>query len=228
MEVSGSGFGLKIITDKPLIGEYKLDTYYQPPRYVAPDTSVSDLGCYKLPYDWASDNLVKGAFHTFTNRLMTRELCSSTCTEKGAAYSAIRDTSCYCGATLNPGPGYYAPSDTCTRRCGGNSSEICGDYFSLSIQNLKTVPKPIDTVVYRGCIADGTPRVLNSTWTFSRTGLTVDFCADIARKAGKKLFGLEYGTDCYVGDSLLSATASSKCTMPASGKYSWMPPLFQC
>lgn len=198
-----------------------MDTYYQGPAFVAPDTSVTDLGCYKLPYEWQSDNLVKGAFHTFTSKSMTRGLCSSTCADKGAAYSATRDTSCYCGAALNPGPGYFAPSDICTRRCGGNSSEICGDFYSLSVQNLKPVPMPVDTVVDRGCIAEGTPRVLNSTGMYSARGMTVSLCADTARQAGKRLFGLQNGDQCYVGDSLLSANASDKCTMPASGKLAY-------
>lgn len=169
--------------------------------------------------------MIKGAVHTFTDKSMTREKCSSTCSEKNATYSAVRDTSCYCGTTLKTGPGFFAPSDMCTRRCGGDSSQICGDYFSMSVTNSKPLPKPIDTVEYRGCVSDGTPRVLNSTWTFSRTQMTPEFCADVARKAGKKVFAVEYGTDCFVGDTLLSPKASSKCSTPCSGEWIMM---FRC
>lgn len=200
------------------IGEFKLLTYYQPPAFVAHVTSATDLGCYKFAHDWAMDPLVQNASYTFTSKSMTRSLCSSTCSEKGASFAATRDTSCYCNTALNPGPGYFAPSDMCTRPCGGNSSEICGDLYAVNIQNLRPVAMPVDSVVYRGCIADGTPRVLNATGTYSARGMTVDLCAATARQAGKRLFGLENGNECYVGDSLLSVKPSEKCTVPASGK----------
>lgn len=213
-----------------------MDTYYQASKYITPDTTSYDLGCYKLPYDWASDNLIKGASHSFTSGSMTRDLCSQTCVGKGASYSAVRDTTCYCGNTLSPGPGYYVPADMCTRKCGGNSNEICGDYYLLSVGNLAnyrpsggaptptssatptSVPSPTSTPVYRGCVADGVPRVLNSSWTYSANAMTPAFCADIARQAGKKLFAIQYGTECFVGDSLLSANPSSQCTVPCSGE----------
>jgi hypothetical protein len=199
-------------------GEYKLDTYYQPARFIVPDTYSSDLGCYKLPYDWASDNIIKGATYTLIDKAMTREKCSSTCSAKNATYSAIRDNTCYCGVNLKTGSGYYAPAETCTRPCAGNSSQICGDYFSLSVFNLKPLPKPMDTVEYRGCVTDGAPRILGSTWVHSYTTMTPEYCADVARKAGKKVFGLESGIECFIGDALLSANASTKCSTPCSGE----------
>lgn len=162
--------------------------------------------------------MIRSALHTFADRSMTQEKCAAVCIEKEAAYSAIRDNTCYCGATLQTGPGFFAPPEMCARPCGGNSSQVCGDYYAMSVTNLKPIPKPVDEVLYRGCVSDGTTRVLNSTWTFSRTGMTPDFCADIARKAGKKVFGVEFGTDCFVGDALSKATASSKCSMACSGK----------
>ena len=117
-------------------GQYRQDVYYQEAQYVGSDPKVYDLGCYKLPYDWQSDNLVKGATYSFTSSSMTRDVCSQACLQKSAAYSAVRDTSCYCGPNLTTGPGFYVPNDMCTRKCGGNSSEICGDYYLMSIGNL--------------------------------------------------------------------------------------------
>ncbi|KAJ9098763.1 hypothetical protein QFC21_004411 [Naganishia friedmannii] len=217
-------------------GQYKQETYYQPAKYITPDTTSYDLGCYQLPYDWQSDNLVKGASYSFTSSSMTRDLCSSTCVSKGAAYSAVRDTSCYCGTNFKTGPGFYVPSDMCTRKCGG-SNEICGDYYLLSVGNLanykpggasasptSATPTPttapvdpaVATYVSRGCIADGMPRVLNATWTYSANGMNPAMCADIARKAGRKLFGIEYGGECYVGDQLLSYTQATDCSTPCT------------
>jgi hypothetical protein len=217
-------------------GQYKQETYYQPAKYITPDTTSYDLGCYQLPYDWQSDNLVKGASYSFTSTSMTRDLCSSTCVSKGAAYSAVRDTTCYCGTNFKTGPGFYVPNDMCTRKCGG-SNEICGDYYLLSVGNLanykpggasasssSATPTPtstpvnpaVATYVSRGCIADGIPRVLNATSTYSPTGMNPSVCADIARKAGRKLFGIEYGGECYVGDQLLSYTQATDCSTPCT------------
>lgn len=169
---------------------------------------------------------------------MTRDLCSSTCVSKGAAYSAVRDTTCYCGTNFKTGPGFYVPNDMCTRKCGG-SNEICGDYYLLSVGNLanykpagasnsptssSATPTPttapvdpaVATYVSRGCIADAMPRVLNATSTYSATGMNPSVCADIARKAGRKLFGIEYGGECYVGDQLLSYNEATDCSTPCT------------
>ncbi|KAJ9091081.1 hypothetical protein QFC19_009255 [Naganishia cerealis] len=211
------------------------ETFYQAAKYVTPDTTSYDLGCYQLPNDWQSDNLVKGATYSFTSNSMTRDLCSQTCVSKGAAYSAVRDTSCYCGTNFKTGPGFYVPNDMCTRKCGGNANQICGDYYLLSVGNLAnykggtgnsptstsasatpTAADPVATYVSRGCFADGSPRVLNTTSTYSFNGMSPSACADIARKAGRKLFGIEYGGECYVGDTLLSNTPATDCSTPCT------------
>lgn len=64
------------------------------------------------------------------------------------------------------------------------------------------------------------PRVLNATSTYSPTDMTPAFCAKIARDAGKKMFALEFGGDCYVGDSLSADVASTSCTTPCTGESS--------
>lgn len=137
---------------------------------------------------------------------------------------------------MTPGPGFYVPADMCTRKCGG-SNEICGDYYLMSIGNLanykssgttpsqtapatstSAVPTPTSTPVYRGCVGDGVPRVLNSSWTYSASEMSPAFCANIARQAGRKLFAIENGGECFVGDSLSSANPSTKCNTPCTGK----------
>lgn len=63
------------------------------------------------------------------------------------------------------------------------------------------------------------PRVLNATSTYSPSDMTPALCAKIARDAGKKMFGLEFGGDCYVGDTLSADVASTSCTTPCTGEY---------
>lgn len=48
--------------------------------------------------------------------------------------------------------------------------------------------------------------------------MTPDFCYNIAKRSGKKLFGVESGTECFIGDVLVSNKTMTGCTTPCSGK----------
>ncbi|KAJ9110132.1 hypothetical protein QFC19_001803 [Naganishia cerealis] len=205
-------------------GQYRQDVYYQAPQYVTPDTSIYDLGCYKLPYDWASDNLVKSATYSFTSTGMTRDVCSQACIEKSAAYSAVRDTSCYCGPSLVTGPGFYVPGDMCTRKCGGNSTEICGDYYMLSVGNLanyqgKIVNNSPSNIGYRGCYQEGNGKLALQGYSFTSGSMTVPLCKSYCNQLGYSMAGLRNGNQCYCdstfnGGSLLP---DSQCSTPCAG-----------
>ena len=205
-------------------GQYRQDVYYQEAQYVGSDPKVYDLGCYKLPYDWQSDNLVKGATYSFTSSSMTRDVCSQACLQKSAAYSAVRDTSCYCGPNLTTGPGFYVPNDMCTRKCGGNSSEICGDYYLMSIGNLANYDEDlVDTsppnIGYRGCFQEGNGKLALQGFTTSSSSMTVPLCKSYCNQLGYTLAGLRNGNQCYC-DSVFNGgqmLPDSQCSMPCAG-----------
>jgi hypothetical protein len=48
--------------------------------------------------------------------------------------------------------------------------------------------------------------------------MTPDFCYNIAKQAGKKLFGIQGGIECFVGDSLITNKTATGCNTPCSGK----------
>lgn len=49
--------------------------------------------------------------------------------------------------------------------------------------------------------------------------MTPDFCYNIAKQAGKKLFGIEDGIECFVGDALVTNKTVTGCNTPCSGKF---------
>lgn len=206
------------------LGQYRQDTYYQAPQYVTPDTSLYDLGCYKLPYDWASDNLVKSATYSFVSSAMTRDVCSQACILKSSAYSAVRDTSCYCGPSLTTGPGFYVPGDMCTRKCGGNSTEICGDYYMLSVGNLanyqgKIVDNSPSNMGYRGCYQEGNGKLALQGYSTSSNSMTVPMCKSYCNQLGYTMAGLRNGNQCYC-DSVFNGgqlLPDSQCSTPCAG-----------
>lgn len=191
---------------------------------MTPDTSVYDLGCYKLPYDWASDNLIKSATYSFTSSSMTRDVCSQACIQKGSAYSAVRDTSCYCGPSLTTGPGFYVPGDMCTRPCGGNSTEICGDYYMLSVGNLanyqgKIVNNSPANLGYQGCFQEGNGKLALQGYSTSSSSMTVPMCKSYCNQLGYTMAGLRNGNQCYC-DSVFNGgqlLPDSQCSTPCAG-----------
>ncbi|ETN46347.1 uncharacterized protein HMPREF1541_00531 [Cyphellophora europaea CBS 101466] len=74
-----------------------------------------------------------------------------------------------------------------------------------------------------GCVTDpfpSTPRVLSGPFTYSSTNMSTALCSTFCRNYA--LFGLEYGAECYCGNTLSSSSApapstSTGCAMPCSG-----------
>ena len=88
---------------------------------------------------------------------------------------------------------------------------------------------------FLGCAFDGSStRTLQGAST-SGSGITIEACAAFAQKgnsgAGYRYFGVEFGSECYVGNTLMlsgeiltetSNPPSSSCNMKCSGKDSQM------
>lgn len=174
--------------------------------------------------------------------------CQTYCNSHGYRLSGVEyGTECYCGNTItnsaNTG-NLIGGFDRCTWLCSGTiarengTQEVCGGYAAISIYNntdplfgkTSSQPYPGD---YLGCATDGTPtRALQGAST-SGSGMTVDLCAAFAQKgnngAGYKYFGVEYSSECYVGNTLMPSSRiltgtsdppSSSCNMKCSGKDS--------
>jgi len=68
---------------------------------------------------------------------------------------------------------------------------------------------------HRGCFADGLPRDLP---VYLGSGFNVETCGERAVAAGYAYFGLQYGSECWVGSTFGRYGMGSGCTMACSSK----------
>lgn len=116
------------------------------------------------------------------------------------------------------------------------TQEVCGGYAFLSVYNNTdpgfSPPGSGSSPGYVGCFAEGADgRTLRGASTSSAGGMTVEACEAFAREgnsgAGYRYAGVEYGSQCYVGNSIIppaaaalndtSSPPSSQCDMACSG-----------
>ncbi len=82
---------------------------------------------------------------------------------------------------------------------------------------------PATSIALLGCWKEFiNPRALNDDFTEDPINMSVDLCAQRAQKLNYRLFGLEYGQQCLMGDYNQDfqsvQTDDSKCFMPCKGK----------
>ncbi|KAK5193940.1 hypothetical protein LTR99_005830 [Exophiala xenobiotica] len=75
------------------------------------------------------------------------------------------------------------------------------------------------TATYQGCYMDGTgARSLSGASTKNSTGMSTATCAAYCQYQGYSVFGTEYSSECYCGNSISAATTDqSDCAMVCSG-----------
>ena len=82
-------------------------------------------------FDDAKDRVLKEYF--FSSKDMTIDMCLSACRSKGFRYSGLQwSIECYCGE--EPVNGFeFAWLGKCSHRCAGNSNQICGGSYAMSV-----------------------------------------------------------------------------------------------
>jgi hypothetical protein len=135
---------------------------------------------------------------------MTVEKCTSLCASKSFSIAGVEyGTECYCGNSLVNGLG--AASTQCTSTCGGSKSEICGGSWTLSLfkssgaPSAPSQPAPV-TWKKTGCVSDGSARALTGYYLSSQS-MTVEICTSACASKGFTKAGLEFGTECFCGNS---------------------------
>lgn len=209
-------------------------------------TQQKYLGCFN---DTTGGTRALDGQHT-SAASMDVPTCQKYCNSHGYRLSGVEyGTECYCGDTIansaNTG-NLIGGFDRCTWLCGGTiarqngTQEVCGGYAAISIYNntglaaggTSSQPFPSD---YLGCATDrSSTRTLQGAAS-SGSGMTVEACAAFAQKgnsgAGYKYFGVEYGSECYVGNTLMPSgkiltettdPPSSSCDMKCAGNDSQM------
>ncbi|KAI9776670.1 MAG: hypothetical protein M1835_005454, partial [Candelina submexicana] len=154
----------------------------------------------------------------------TIESCAAACLAYsyfGTEYGA----ECYCGNALSAGS-IPATDNGCSMTCAGNSSEYCGGGNRLNMyrkssttsttggSSASATPTPhgpaivqtIGAYTFQGCYSEATnTRALSDKYLGSAT-MTLDLCATTC--AGYTYFGVEYGQECYCGNTLGAGSAS--------------------
>jgi hypothetical protein len=128
------------------------------------------------------------------------------------------------------------PESDCNMICRGDTTEFCGGGSRLSVWSVTAPSSPgsgsttslvtsaaaTPTVaggLYVGCVSEVSGRVLTAD-SNSVSTQSLELCAQRAADKNYRYFGLEYSSECYLGDSLSPASIplpQSKCNMPCSG-----------
>ncbi|KAK0750306.1 WSC domain-containing protein, partial [Schizothecium vesticola] len=151
------------------------------------------------------------------NDQMTIEACAAFCSTEpffGLQYGR----ECYCGITAAPAS-LQIPDSQCSFPCAGNPAQKCGAGMRLDVYtNDAYVPYAPPVIVgapYLGCFADGTPRALPER-LLSTADMTIAKCS--THCAGYQYFGIEYGRECFCGDSAPTVPVpESECDKPCAG-----------
>lgn len=160
---------------------------------------------------------------------MTAAKCQANCA--GFEYFGVEyGRECYCG---NDAPTQTAPETDCSFPCAGSDAEFCGAGNRLNVYKRTAASSPTTpsstsptaspaaaaaSFVYRGCYSDsGNARSLAGRASYD-DAMTVEKCA--AACASYSLFGVEYGSQCFCGTELATASEArpeAECAMPCGG-----------
>ncbi|KAJ7583869.1 hypothetical protein C8J56DRAFT_1054387 [Mycena floridula] len=163
----------------------------------------------------------------------TVESCIASCSAQNFTVAGLEfSDECYCGNRLINGAALANPT-SCNMGCAGASTEACGGPGRLSVYSTTSdfpvlpVPTPLTTNLpgdwtYKGCYADTNDRILThqNIWP---TNNTVEACINQCDTFGYTAAGVEFGVECYCGDSTdviqknSTQIADSQCNVQCSG-----------
>lgn len=175
--------------------------------------SFTRLGCFT---DSADDRALYLA--EFSDDASTVESCAAFCT-KYNYFGVEYGRECYC-SNAQAASSVAASDNECSLPCVGAPAETCGgnDRIEIYINNDYTpsVPVQIGGFVYTGCFVDSVDsRVLPDNPT-SLDEQSAELCA--ANCAGFDYFGLEYGRECYCGNTVPPTSArETDCSFLCAG-----------
>ncbi|KAI8806739.1 WSC domain-containing protein [Cladochytrium replicatum] len=183
-------------------------------------------GCYSdgvIPYHRA---LEKSGFVDTT--AMTIELCTTYCSSKGFILAGLEyGQECWCGNKIEFHNGPIDESK-CGMSCVGFDEKKCGGSNAISVWSSNGAPvitHPVpqttglpDHCKYVGCHEDNIQdRALSEGASYNGL-MTPEVCAKACIAKGFKFAGVEYGYQCYCGNSVkYGPIEESKCFMPCQG-----------
>ncbi|KAL8962981.1 MAG: hypothetical protein Q9193_000701 [Seirophora villosa] len=159
---------------------------------------------------------------TYYDDAMTTAKCASACAGFDL-FGLEYYRECYCGNRLQSGS-VLAPDNECFHPCTGDRNEICGGDNRLNLYTLgsgTTVTPPVSTpksYVFDGCFTEATNSRALTGSVYYDNEMTIEKCSAVCK--GYALFGVEFGRECYCGDTLQAGstmTLESECNFPCPG-----------
>ncbi len=167
-------------------------------------SSNAYLGCY-------TDTATRALPELLIASNATVESCMAVAKAAGLGYAGLQyGGECWGGDTV----GYSAVSDgECNMSCAANSAETCGGSWRNSVYSASAPPPPAPS--YVGCYTDTATRALPER--LLSFDATVESCVAGAKTAGLSYAGLQYGRECWGGNTLgYTAVSDAECDMPCA------------
>ncbi|KAK7934673.1 WSC-domain-containing protein [Apiospora marii] len=170
-----------------------------------------------------------------SNDTMTIESCQAFCTANNFAFAGVEYArECYCGRFVAPASRYVDQAQdrqNCSMPCKGNKNQFCGGSSRVSVfQNTNYKgPQPPKTVPgtswsYVSCFMEPLYGRALTTLVKADDKMTVPMCTSACKGQGFAFAGLEYGRECWCGntksDALEDASdpqCAMQCDMPCGG-----------
>ncbi|WWC85175.1 uncharacterized protein L201_000032 [Kwoniella dendrophila CBS 6074] len=154
--------------------------------------------------------------------ILNTATCINYCKNKGYSMAGLEyGGECYCDNAFRNGAGALAT--TCNMPCNGGPGENCGGANVLQVySNPSLAPTASTSNGYskQACIQEVSGRALTGAST-SSDSMTIDTCTSFCKSSGFTLAAVEYGKECYCGNSLVNGASLSKystqCTMTCAG-----------
>ncbi|KAF4575259.1 WSC domain-containing protein [Pleurotus pulmonarius] len=180
----------------------------------------SSQGCYT---DEPGARTLTGASYS-SGDAMTVESCISFCSDANFPLAGVEfSRECFCGYAVQS-PGAPTGLSECSYACTGDSAQSCGGAGRLNLfasgASAPSVPQTVaEDWDYQGCYTDS---VSDRTLSHSHHvdgGITIESCVAFCSTNGFSFAGLEFGDECFCGNSIGASTkkSDSECAMVCSG-----------
>lgn len=146
----------------------------------------------------------------------TIESCQATCLKLGYSLAGLEFAKeCFCDNSIR-NKGMLVRDGRCHMGCTGNNQQICGGPNGLSVYKHVKNPPPQPVLSSVGCYTDNPSRRVLSLRVQAQP--SIEGCAAVCRNNGYPLAGVEFGSECFCGDTITNdGTPASGCNFPCIG-----------
>jgi len=180
--------------------------------------SWTTMGCYS---DATGSRVLPNGVGQASNN--TVAICLDACQASGYKYGGLEYAGeCYCGDTMTATQLSY---QSCDMSCQANSTQLCGGSSAIQIYSNSGITAPSipqsskdGSYHYVGCYIDNSNHIIKGTGNNANN--TIEGCVASCASKQHTYAGIEYGGQCYCGDSALSSSLlvpDSDCSMKCNG-----------